>query len=85
MMTTTAIPFAELRRLLRTLGYVEKNTDQAHVFHRAQADLLMFRRYRDQESVDANDLVSTRKFLELWGLMEPAEYDAFFERSVTSA
>jgi hypothetical protein len=85
MMTKKAIPFADLRGLLQGLGYAEKATDKAQVFHRGGKDMLVLRRYRDEETVDLRDLVSTRKFLDTWGLLEASEFDAFLQRATTSA
>jgi hypothetical protein len=85
MMKTKSIPFAELRRFLLHLGYAEKCTDNADIFHRAGKDLLIFRRYRDDEDVAPGDLLSTRKFLDLWGLLDAADFDAFLQRTTTTA
>jgi hypothetical protein len=46
---------------------------------------LVFRRYRDQEAVDRRDLVSTRKFLDAWGLLAESDFDAFLQRATSSA
>jgi len=85
MKKTRTISFAELRQFLQTLGYQEKSADNAIVFDRAHADLLVFRRYSDHESVDLRDLVSTRKFLDAWGLLEAADFNNFLARATTSA
>jgi hypothetical protein len=85
MTKTKSIPFADLRRFLQGLGYTEKCTDSAHVFHRAKQDLLFYRRYRDQEMVDQRDLLNTRKFLDSWGLLDESDFDAFLERANTPA
>jgi hypothetical protein len=79
------IDFAEIRRLLQSLGFTEKTTDAFHVFHCAGKDLLAFRRYRDLENVDLGDIVSTRKFLDAWGLLDASDFDTFLERSTTTA
>jgi hypothetical protein len=84
-MNTKSIPFAEFRRFLLGLGYAAKRTDTADIFHRAEQDLLVFRRYRDDEEVAPRDLLSTRKFLDLRGLLEAADFDAFLERATTTA
>jgi hypothetical protein len=72
-------PFDEMRRLLRGIGYKEKITENAHVFHRAKKDLVIFRRYDGNESVDWGDVVSTRKFLDMRGILEASEFDAFLD------
>jgi hypothetical protein len=81
------IPYSEFRRFLLGLGhgYKEATTDKAHVFHRAGKDMLLFRLYRDDEAVSERDLLSTRTFLDWWGYLEPADFDAFLERATTSA
>jgi hypothetical protein len=84
-MQRTSIPFAELRCFLLGLGYREGRTENAIVFHRAKKDMLIFRLYRDEENVDLGDLLSTRKFLDLWGLLDEADFDAFLERANTPA
>ena len=84
-MRTKTIPFAELRQFLYGLGYKEKHTDNAYVFHRNKTDLLIFRRYADQEPVREGDVVSTRKFLDGWGILEADDFDAFLERTAKPA
>jgi hypothetical protein len=86
-MKKTSIPFAELRRFLLGLGlgYREGRTENAIVFHRAKKDMLIFRLYRDEEDVDLGDLLSTRRYLDLRGLLDEAEFDAFLERATTPA
>jgi hypothetical protein len=42
-------------------------------------------RYRDDEEVAARDLLSTRKFLDLRGLLEAVDFDAFLQRATTTA
>jgi hypothetical protein len=84
-MTTKMIPFADFRALLQGLGYTEKATNNAQVFHRDGKDLLVLRHYRDEETVDWRDVVSTRKFLDMWGLLEASAFDAFLQRSTTTA
>jgi hypothetical protein len=79
------INFAELRQLLQGLEFTEKATEAAHIFHRTGNDLLAYRRYRDQENVDPGDLVSTRTFLDAWGLLDAADFDSFLARTVASA
>ena len=82
---TKTFPFDDMRRLLQHLGYQEKTTKNAHVFHRAKKDLVIFRRYGANESVDWGDVVSTRKFLDLRGILEASEFDAILEPQVKPA
>jgi len=84
-MNTKPIAFAEFRRFLLGLGYAEKCTETANIFHRAEKDLLVFRRYRDDEEVASRDLLSTRTFLDLRGLLDAADFDAFLQRATTTA
>jgi hypothetical protein len=80
-----AISFDELRRILQSLDYREKCTDDAHLFHRNKTDLLIFRRYADQEPMDLSDLISTRRFLDMWGLMSASKFDGLVEQTPQSA
>ena len=86
-MKTKTLPFAEFRRFLLGLGlgYKETRTETAHVFHRGKKDLLAFRLYGDQEDIDPGDLLSTRKYLDLSGLLDAVEFDALLERVTTTA
>jgi hypothetical protein len=71
--------------LLQELGYSAKHTDKAWVFQHAREGMLVFRSYRDDEAVDDRDVVSTRKFLDDWGLLEGTSFDAFVQRMTTPA
>jgi hypothetical protein len=79
------IPFVELRRLLQEMGYKGKHTDKAWIFQHAKEGMLAFRPYRDDEAVDERDLVSTRKFLDDWGLLDGRNFDAFVQQVPTPA
>ena len=85
MTKTKTIHFDEMRQLLSSLGYIEKSTDKAHIFHQAGQNLIVFRRYRDHEQVNVGDVVSTRLFLDSWGILEASDFDAFMERHTTTA
>ena len=80
-----AIPFAELRRFLNGLGFADKRTETAWIFHHRSEGLLIFRRYANEEAVDEGDLRSTRMFLDLRGLLEAKDFDAFLQRAGTPA
>jgi hypothetical protein len=73
MMKGRSISFAEFRQFLRGLGFAEKRTDAAWVFHHSTEGLLVFRPYGEGEGVDEADLRSTRKFLDLRGLLTAQE------------
>jgi len=79
------IRFAELRRLLEGLGYQYKRTEDAEVFRISRDRLIYFRRYGDREIVRGRDLASTRGFLDAWGQLDAAEFDAFLESTTKPA
>ena len=79
------IPFSEIRRLLLSLGYAERTLKNAHLFHRNEKDRVMFRRYQAREQLDWGDLVSTRKFLDMRGILAAEEFDAMLEPKVKPA
>jgi hypothetical protein len=53
------------------------------VFHHPTEGLLIFRVYQDNEPVDEHDLVSARVFLDLRGLLERKDFEAFLQRTGT--
>jgi hypothetical protein len=79
------ISFAELRRFLEGLGFSQKRAEVAWVFYHPTEGLLAFRLYGRDEAVDGGDLWSTRKFLDLRGLLEAKDFDAFVQQARTSA
>jgi hypothetical protein len=85
MKKSKTISFAEFRHFLQGLGYKEKATDSGQIFHHPKEGLLLFRRYRDDEHVDVRDLMRTRKFFDLRGLLEEADFDTFMQRANTPA
>jgi len=76
-----SILFAEFRQLLEGLGYKLKRTEAGEIFHNAKEGLMLFRRYGDDESVYPGDLLRTRKFLDLRGLLDEADFDTFMQRA----
>jgi len=80
-----SIPFVELRRLLEELGYRYKRADDAEVFYQSRDRMIYFRRYRDREPVGARELASTRSFLDDWGQLDAADFDAFLESTTKPA
>src|SRR5262245_15142690 len=82
---SSSIAFAELEHFLKGLGYKLKRLPNACVFHHAKEGMLIFRLYREAEKVDMADLLSTRYFLDMWGLMESKDFDAFVQRVPTPA
>ena len=79
------IPFSEMRQLLHDLGYQERIVENAHVFHRANKDRVIFRRYDAAQDIDWGDLVSTRKFLDMRGILDAQEFDTRIEPKVKPA
>ncbi len=82
---TRLIPFAEFRRFLVGLGFTEKRTPRAWVFHHPAEGLLVFRPYGADEAVDEGDLRSTRTFLDLRGLLGAEDFDTFLQQASAPA
>jgi hypothetical protein len=85
MTRARAIPFVDFRRFLVGLGFTEKRAEKAWVFHHPSEGLLVFRLYGDDEAVDDGDLRSTRKFLDLRGLLEARDFDTFVQQASAPA
>jgi hypothetical protein len=85
MRTNNPITFADLRRLLKRVGFTEKRAERALIFNHPTEGLLVFRLYADDESVDARDLRTSRRFLDLRGLLEGEDFDAFVQKASTPA
>ena len=81
MKKNKSINFAEFRQLLEGLGYQLKRTEAGEIFRHAKEGLLLFRRYGDDETVYPGDLLRTRKFLDLRGMLEEADFDTFIQRA----
>jgi hypothetical protein len=85
MTKTRMVPFAEFRDFLQRLGYVEKSAANASVFKHAEEGRLLYRSYRDDEAVEMHDIVYTRKFLDLRGVIEAGDFDATLLQADTPA
>ena len=85
MTKTNAVRFADMRRLLKGLGYKERLVGLAHAFVRSKKDMVIFRRYADQDAMRSGDIMSTRQYLDLKGVLDKAEFDSFFESVNKSA
>jgi len=85
MIKTRPVPFAEFSSFLQRLGYVEKPYPNGRVFLHPEEGLLAFRYYRDDEAVLPRDLIRTRTFLDLRGVIEAADFDAALLRADTPA
>jgi len=79
------MPFAECRSFLQRLGYVEKRHPTGRVFVHPQEGLLLFRYYGDDEAVHPRDLLSTRNFFDLRGVIATDEFDATLLKADTPA
>jgi hypothetical protein len=80
-MKNKATPFAEFRQFLNSLGFKDKCTEKAWVFHHPSEGLLIFRVYADNDNVAERDLRSTRRFLDMRGLLAADGFDAFLHRA----
>jgi hypothetical protein len=63
------------------LGFAVKRAAAAWVCHHRSEGLLVFRPYGDEEAVDERDLQSTRKFLDLRGVLEATDFDTFVQEA----
>jgi hypothetical protein len=85
MRRSSNITFSEERCFLNGLGFKDKHTEGAWIFHHPQEGLIPFREYAEGELVDEGDLGSTRMFLDMRGLLDGKEFDAFVQRATTPA
>ena len=85
MTKTNTITFAMLRRLLEDLGYRHEHVERGEIFHQSQDRELYYRHYGEREIVSARDLAKTRSFLDDWGQLDAAEFDAFLESTTKPA
>jgi hypothetical protein len=85
MTRTRRICFEELRRFLNRLGFSDKRAEAAWVFHHDTEGLIVFRLYGEEEAVDERDLRSTRKFLDLRGLLAANDFDTFVQEASAPA
>jgi hypothetical protein len=85
MKRSSPVAFADLRHFLNGLGFKTRRPEAAWIFHHAEEGLIVFRLYREDEAVDEGDLRSTRMFLDLRGLLDGKDFDAFVQRATTSA
>jgi hypothetical protein len=85
MTKTKLITFAELRKLLERLGYRHERVEKGEIFHLSKNRELYYRRYNDRDNVVARDLMKTRGFLDDWGQLDAADFDAFLESTTKPA
>lgn len=81
MNNRSPITFADLRRLLESLGYRHERVERGEIFHQSKDRELYFRRYGPREVVTLPDLLKARRFLDAWGQLAAADFDAFLESS----
>ena len=75
-MKTSAVSFAELRRLLVKLGFSETRKDAYWRFeHPESGAVLLFRPYSLDENVNMADLLGTRTQLDWRGLIPASTFD----------
>ena len=85
MTKTTTITFAMLRRLLEVLGYRHDRVERGEIFHHSPEREIYFRHYGDNEFVFARDTAKTRSFLDDWGQLDAAHFDALVESTTKPA
>jgi hypothetical protein len=85
MTETRPIEFGSLRDLLVSLGYRHDHVDRGEVFHQTDDREIYFRRYGDGELVNPHDVVKARRFLDAWGQLDAADFDAFLESKTRPA
>jgi hypothetical protein len=84
-MKSRPIVFAEFRRFLNGLGFTDKRAENAWVFHHPTEGLVVVRLYGEDEAVAERDLRSTRRFLDMRGVLDGKDFDAFIQRATTPA
>jgi hypothetical protein len=74
-----------LRRFLNGLGFKDKRAENAWVFHHPTEGLVVVRLYGKDEAVAERDLRSTRRFLDMRGVLEGKDFDAFLQGAAKPA
>lgn len=75
-MKTSTISFADLRRLLLSLGFKESRPKDYWRFeHSASGADFLFRPYTPEDHVSVPDLASTRMHLDWRGLLSKEDFD----------
>jgi hypothetical protein len=85
MMKVRPVPFAECRAFLDRLGYAEEPYPKGRVFLHPEECLLAFRTYAEDEPVARRDLLGTRRFLDLRGVIQADDCNAQLLRANTPA
>jgi hypothetical protein len=81
----SSITFAALRRLLEKVGYRHEHYKRGEIFHLSEERELYYRPYQDRDYVNARDIAKTRSFLDDWGQLKAADFDAFLESTTKPA
>ena len=81
----SAVTFADLRRLLQKVGYRHNHFERGEIFHLSTERELYYRPYQDLDYVNARDIAKTRSFLDDWGQLDAADFDAFLESTTKPA
>jgi predicted RNA binding protein YcfA (HicA-like mRNA interferase family) len=80
-MRTEAIKFADIEKLLLTLGFVNLQNSQHQLFeHPQEGALVTFPNYSPDDTVRPAHLVATRGTLEAYGLMSREAFDGMTEK-----
>jgi hypothetical protein len=85
MIAKSDITFADLRSLLEKVGYRHEHFQRGEIFHLSAERELYYRPYHDRDHVLARDIVKTRSFLDDWGQLDAADFDAFLESTTKPA
>lgn len=76
MIARSAVTFAELRQLLCDLGFTVAKSGKFWSFEHAPSDTsYLFRPYRAGEKISLIDLQSTRRHLDMRGLLDEQAFD----------
>jgi hypothetical protein len=82
MIAKSTISFAEFRQFLLDLGFTAVRRGNAWFFeHSPSETAFLFRPYRATEKVTLVDFQSTRRHLDLRGLLDEREFDDRFRKA----
>jgi hypothetical protein len=80
-MKKSDVVFAELRELLKELGFQETVEKAQFVFEHPAGCTFLFRRYKDRDKVTLGDLLVVSQQLDWNGLMESADFDRLLHKT----
>lgn len=82
-MKTEAIVFSDLIKLLSRLGFTQHSVENQDVFQHLESDTsIVLPHYELQDILRPIHVVGTRKILVEKGLMEPAAFDGYLEKTL---